>query len=330
MRRREFTIGLALAAAFRTVRAQEPAKQHRIAIVITAGPVALISETGNRFWRAFFEELRRLGHVERQNLTVERYSGEGRPEGYVDLVREVVGANPDAIVANTAIALAARTVAGTVPIVWVGADPIRSGLVTSLARPGGNLTGVAIDAGIEIWGKRLQILKETVPAASKVAVLATPTAWETGDGVGLREASQRLGISMIGMLFQEATSGEVERLFAEFAQQRPNAIIVSAAPEFLPYHQLIIELAEKNRLPAMYPWRDYVEAGGLIAYAGDFGELGRRTADDVHEILNGANPGEIPIYQATKFELVVNLKAAKMIGLTIPPALLARADEMIE
>ena len=172
MRRRDFTVGLLLAATVRTVRAQERAKQHRIAIVIPAGPVAVISETGHRFWQAFFEELRRLGDVEGQNLTVERYSGEGRPEGYADLAREVVSRNPDVIVAVTnAVARAVRAATGTIPIVWMGVDPIRAGFATSLARPGGNITGVNVDAGDEIWGKRLQILKEAVPSASKVAFL---------------------------------------------------------------------------------------------------------------------------------------------------------------
>jgi putative ABC transport system substrate-binding protein len=330
MRRRDFTVGLLLAGGTQTVRAQERGKQHRIAIVITAASTTQITGTGDPFWHAFFEELRRLGDVEGQTLTVERYSGEGRTEGYGDLLREVVSRNPDAIVANTATAQAARAASSTVPIVWIGADPIRAGLVTSLARPGGNITGVSVDAGIEIWGKRLQILTEAVPTASKIAVLATPTAWEIGDGVGLREAGQRLKISLTAILLQEASQSEVRRLFAELAQQRPDAIMVSAAPEFSQYRQLIVELAEKNRLPAAYPWRDYVEVGGLMAYSADWGELGRRMADDVHEVLNGAKPGDIPIYQPTKFELVVNLKAAQAMGLKVPPSLLARADEVIE
>jgi putative ABC transport system substrate-binding protein len=326
MRRRDFTAGLLLASV-PGVRAQGQTKQHRIAIAIPAGPVALISETGPPFWRAILEQLRRLGDVEGQNLTVERYSAEGRTAGLGDLAREVVNRNPDVIVAATAAAQAVRTANATIPIVWVGADPIRAGLVTSLARPGGN---ISVDAGIEIWGKRLQILKEAVPAASKVAVLATPTAWESGDGKGLRQTSQRLEISLIAKLLQAATPPEYQRAFAEIAQEQPDAICISAAGELLPYRQLIVELVENSRLPAIYPWRDYVEVGGLMAYAGDWGELGRRVADDVHEILNGAKPGDIPIYQPTKFEFLINLKAAKAIGLTISPSLLALADEVIE
>jgi putative tryptophan/tyrosine transport system substrate-binding protein len=330
MRRRNFTIGLLLATATRSVRAQEPAK-HRIA-VIAAGPVARIHDPGIPLFRVFLEELRRLGDVEGQNLTVEGYSGGGRPEGFADLAREVVSRNPDVIVASTnPVALAVRAATGTIPIVWIGAEPIRYGLATSLARPGGNLTGVTIDAGIEVFGKYLQILKEAVPSASKVAFLGMRTPYyEQQFQQPVREISQRLEISLIDMLVQESTPSEIERVFAEIAKDRPDAIIVSAMGNLAAHRRLIVELVEKSRLPALYLSREYVEAGGLMAYAGDFGELGRRMADDVHQILNGTRPGDIPIYQPTKFDLVINLKAAKALGLTIPPILLAGADEVIE
>jgi putative ABC transport system substrate-binding protein len=310
--------------------AQERAKQHRIAIVIPAGPVASIDDPGRLLYRAFWEELRRLGDVEGKNLTVERYSGEGRPEGYADLAREVVSRNPDVIVAGTnPIALAARAASGTIPIVWIGGDPIRDGLATSLAHPGGNITGVSVYVGVEIWGKRLQILKEAVPSASRVAFLEIRTDSAANEGQ-LQEAGQRLGISLIDMPLQESTPSEYRRVFSEIAQERPDAMIVSSDGALVPYRQLIVELAEKSRLPAMYPWGYHTEVGGLMAYESDLRELGRRMADDVHKIFNGAKPGDIPIYQPTKFELVINLKAAKALGLTIPPALLASADEVIE
>ena len=209
MRRRDFTIGLLLAGAVRPVRAQEQAKQHRIAVIIPTGPVALISDTGRRYWPAFFAELRRQGEVEGQNLTVERYSGEGRPESLAPLAREVVDRNPEVIIATTnPIALAAHAASGTIPIVWIGAEPIRVGLATSLARPGGNITGVSVDAGYaEMWGKRLQILMEAVPSASKVAYLTMRWEWEaTGQ---LREASRQMQISLIGMPLNELNSVRV-------------------------------------------------------------------------------------------------------------------------
>ena len=329
MRRRDFAIALALAGAARTAWALEPAKQHRIAI-IAAGPVARIHDPGVRAFQAFFEELRRLGDVEGHNLTVDGYSGGERPERYADVAREVVNQNPDVIVASTdPIARAVRAAAGTIPIVWIGGDPIQAGFATSLAHPGGNITGATVYAGTEIWGKRLQLLKEAVPTASKAAYLTTRMS-QAPEGQQLLEAGQRLQISVIELPIEEATSAAIQRAFSEIAQQQADAVIVNSIGALITHCQLIVELAEKNHLPAIYPWRDYMEAGGLMAYASDDRELWRRMADDVHQILNGAKPGDIPIYQPTKFELLINLRAAKALDLTISPALLARADEVIE
>jgi putative ABC transport system substrate-binding protein len=273
--------------------------------------------------------LRRLGDVEGQNLTIERYSGEGRREAYADLAREVVGENPEAIVAHTnPVAKALRAASSTMPIVWIGVDGIRSGIATSLARPGSNITGVNL-YDYEIWGKRLQILKEAVPSASKIAFLLPRGTWEL-NGQRLREMSRRLEISLVGMPLAESTPSEYQRVFAEIVPDRPDAIIVHDIGDLVPYRQLIIDLVEKSRMPAMYGYREFVEAGGLMAYEADLGEAGRRLADDLHQILNGANPGDIPIYQSTRFALVINLKAAHAIGLAIPAGLLGRADDVIE
>jgi putative tryptophan/tyrosine transport system substrate-binding protein len=232
------------------------------------------------------------------------------------------------IAVTHAVAQAVRPVTGTTPIVWIGGDPMLAALATSLARPAGNVTGVTVFAGAEIFGKRLQLLKEAVPAASKVAWLTTRTS--AGNDEQLHEAGRRLGISVIDMELQEATPSELERLFADMARERPDAIVVNSHGDLLAHRQLIVELAEKNRLPAIYPWREYTEAGGLMAYTTDLVELSRRMANDVHQILNGAKPGDIPIYQPTKYEFLINLKAANALGLTIPPALLDQADEVIE
>ena len=172
------------------------------------------------------------------------------------------------------------------------------------------------------------MLKEAVPSASKVLFLTTRTV--VGNEQIFQEAGRRLQISVILTPLQESTPSEIQGTFAEIAQEKPDAIMVSDIGDLIPYRRLIVELAERSRLPAMYPWREYVKAGGLMAYAGDFDELGRRMADDVHEILKGAKPGEIPIYQPTKFELIINLKAARELGLTIPPTLLGTASEVIE
>jgi putative tryptophan/tyrosine transport system substrate-binding protein len=334
MKRREFIalLGVAPAAWPLTARAQQPAAKHRIAIFHPAIPTALLTETGGgSAWRAFFAELRRLGYVEGENLIVERYSAEGHHERYADFAREIVSRNPDLIVTGTNPVVIAFTAAtSTIPVVAFMLDPLKAGLVTSLNRPGGNLTGITLDAGIEIWGKRLQTLKEAIPSTAKVAFVGMRDGWEGSSGQVLRDAAGRLGISLVFMLPQQGTPPEIERVFAAMEKQRPDAVLVSGEGDLYAHRQLIAALALKNRLPAMCPYRDYVEAGGLMAYAVDLAELLRRMADDVHKILKGAKPGDIPIYQPTKFELLINRKTAKALGLTLSPALLARAAEIIE
>jgi putative ABC transport system substrate-binding protein len=332
MRRREFTAGMLLAAVPWSARAQQRATQHRIAIFHPAIPTTLLTETGGgTAWRAFFSELRRLGYVEGENLIIERYSAEGHHERYANLAREIVTGSPDLIITGTnPVVIAFKATTNTIPIVAFMLDPLKAGLVTNLAKPGGNLTGITLDAGIEIWGKRLEILKEAVPSTAKAAFLGMRDGWEGSFGQFLRDAGGRLGISLISMLPQQGTRSEIERVFADMAQQRPDAVLVSGEGDLYAHRQLIAELARKNHLPAMCPYRDYVDAGGLMAYTVDLAELLRRLADDVHKILHGAKPGDIPIYQATTFQLLINLKTAKALSLTLPPALLARADEMIE
>ena len=254
MRRRDLTLGLLLATAVGTVRAQVPTKQHRIAI-ITTQPVANIDDPTIPVFRAFFEELRRLGDVEGPNLAIERYSGGGRPAVYPDLAREVVARSPDVIVAiGNPITHAVRAATGTIPIVWIGPDPIQAGFATSFARPGSNITGVSMfDA--EFNAKRLQILKEAAPSASKVALLTMRRTWEASRQAyqpAYQQASQRLQISLMLMLLQEATPSEIQHGFAEIAPDPPDAIMVADIGELIPYRQLIVELVEKSRLPAMY------------------------------------------------------------------------------
>jgi len=334
MQRRDFIALLGGAAATwpLAARAQRSATQHRIAIFHPAIPTTHITETGGgSAWRAFFSELRRLGYIEGENLIIERYSAEGHHERYADLAREIVTRNPDLIVTGTnPVVIAVTAATSTIPVVAFMLDPLKAGLVTSLAQPGGNLTGITLDAGIEIWEKRLQILKEAIPSTAKAAFLGMRGGWEGSSEQVVRDASDRLGISLVWTLPEKGTASEIERAFAAMGQQRPDAVLVSGEGDLYAHRQLIVELAEKNRLPVMCPYRDYVEAGGLMAYAVDLAELLKRMADNVHQILKGTKPGDIPIYQPTKFELMVNLKTAKALGLTLPPALLARAAEVIE
>jgi putative ABC transport system substrate-binding protein len=325
-------LGGAAAAWPVAARTQQPATQHRIAIFHPAIPTTLITETGGgSAWRAFFAELRRLGYIEGENLIIERYSAEGHHERYADLAREIVTRNPDLIVTGTnPVVIVFKAATSTIPVVAFMLDPLKAGLVTSLARPGGNLTGITLDAGIEIWGKRLEMLKEAIPSTARAAFLGMREGWEGSSGQVLRDAGSQLGISLVFMLPQKGTPSEIERVFAAMEQQRPDAVLVSGEGDLYAHRQLIVELAEKNRLPAMCPYRDYVEAGGLMAYTVDLAELLRRMAVNVHQILKGAKPGDIPIYQPTKFELLINLKTARALGLTLPLALLARAAEVIE
>ncbi|HKU05866.1 MAG TPA: ABC transporter substrate-binding protein [Bradyrhizobium sp.] len=304
----------------------------RIALFHPAIPVALLTETGGgTAWRAFFSELRRLGHFEGQNLLIERYSAEGHHDRYADMARQIVDRNPDLIVTGTnPVVVAFKAATSTIPIVAFMIDPLKAGLVASLARPGGNVTGITLDPGIEIWGKRLELLKEAIPSMTRTAFLGMREGWDGSFGQAMRDVASRLGISLVSMLPNAGTTSEIERVFAEMAERRPDAVLVTGEGDLYANRQLIAELARKYRLPMMCPYRDYVDAGGLMAYTVDLAELLRRMAHDVHQILNGTKPGEIPVYQPTKFDLLINGKTAKALGLTLPPALLSRADEMID
>ena len=332
MKRRQFTAGLLVAALPWTARAQQRATRPRIAVFHPAIPVSLLTEAGGgTAWRAFFAELRRLGYLEGENLAIERWSADGHHERYADLAREIVASGPDLIVTGTnPVVMAFQATGTTIPMVAFMLDPVKAGLVPNLAKPGGHLTGITLDAGIEIWGKRLEVLKEAVPSTTRAVFLGMREGWEGSFGQFLRDAASRLGISLTSTLPQNGTAAEIERVFAEMGQQRPDAVLVSGEGDLYANRQLIAELTRKNRLPAMSPYRDYVDAGALMAYTVDLAELLRRMADDVHKILRGARPGDIPIYQATTFRLLINLGTAKALGLTLPPALLARADEVIE
>src|SRR6516164_5816591 len=332
MRRRDFIKVIAGSAVVwpLAAQAQKSPEMHRLAIVHPSNPVAELTETGNRGYVAFFKELRQLGYVEGQNIAVERFSGEGRTEHYDS---KVVGRNPDLILTHTSrLVLNFKAATTTIPIVGLMADPVRFGIVESLARPGGNITGVSTDAGLEIWGKRLDLLREAVPGISKVGYLASRGVWESPIAMeALQGAAERMGISLIGPPLEGTLQKqEYRRVFEGFAQGHPDALIVGDQAENLTSRQIIIELAAKSGLPTLYPYREQAEAGGLMAYAPEQLDLFRRAAGCVSEILNGAKPSDIPVYLASKFELVINLKTAKMLGLTISPTLLATADEVID
>jgi putative ABC transport system substrate-binding protein len=313
-------------------RAQQPARMKRIAVVTPATKVSEVSLSGRPYYRAFFEELTRLGYVEGQNLGVERYSGEGQPERYADLAREVVNTLPDLILAAGAhLSLDFKMATTTIPIATVMFDPVALGLVTSIARPGGNITGVTIAGGFEIIGKRMGLLGEAIPKMSVVGYLTSRRYWEDTRGAAAREVANKAGISLKAVLLDNGfNEAEYQRVFRPVEQDQADAFMVSEEPEHVTYRSTIVELAAKGRTPAIYPFREFVEVGGLMAYSINQEDMYRRLANLIDTILKGANPGEIPFYQPTKFDLSINLNTAKALGLEMPAMLLARADEVIE
>jgi ABC-type uncharacterized transport system substrate-binding protein len=337
MRRRDLVAGAAIPAALGVAAplralAQTPSPRRRIALVHSGIPADQLTEASPTFWvRRFFAELRARGYAEGSNLTVYRYSAEGRPERYAGLANDVAANRPDLIITNqNSLVKAIGRATPTIPIVAIIGDPVGSGLVASLAHPGGNITGVSVDAGVEIYGKRLQILKEAFPTIDTIAYLALPAEWHGAIGQAMLAVGKELGISILSATPSEATGDSLHAAVAEAIRRGSNAVIVGGSGDFLAHRQLIVDLVNRGRLAAIYPYRDYAEVGGLIAYAPELGDLARHLADNVDRILRGASPGNLPIYQASKFELVVNLKTAGELGLTVPQSLLARADEVIE
>jgi putative ABC transport system substrate-binding protein len=326
--RRAFIGALAggLLAAPRASEAQQPAKIARLGI-LGAGSAA-----GVRL-EAFVQGLRDLGYVEGRNLVIEYRNHEGKEERLPALAAELVALKVDVILAvSTLPALAAKEVTWTLPIVFAAAaDPVTSGLVTSLARPGGNVTGMSAVAP-ELVGKCLELLKQAVPGVSRVAILWQPGAPdERTDKDMLKEAevaSRTLGVRLQAVKARRPE--DVERAFSDVSKARAGALIVLTSVMFINERRRLVDLAAKNRLPTVYPQRDFVDVGGLMSYGPNGPDLFRRAATLVDKVLRGAKPGDLPIEQPTKFELVINLKTAKALGLTIPPSLLGRADEVIQ
>jgi putative ABC transport system substrate-binding protein len=317
------------AATTQAATAEEPTKTYRLAIARVAFPVAELQR--QRIFRVFLEELRRLGYVEGKNLVIGWYSAEGHMERYPQVVLEVVQWNPDLILGGPiSLMQAFQKVTRTIPIVGVVVDPVGAGLAASLARPGGNITGVSQDAGVELMGKYLEILKEVVPSASKFAYLGPIFRWDA-ERSALLDAARRLGVSLVGVPVDSPfTESEFRRAFATIVQERVDALMVGNAGQFAPSSRLIVELVGQNRLPAIYPYSNYIDAGGLLAYALDYDGLYTQLAHQADQIFKGAKPGDIPIQQETTYRLTINIKTAQGLGLTIPQSLLARADEVIE
>ena len=336
MRRREFLAGGLSVVAGVSRAAAQPATLRRLAIFSLGEPAALMHEKSeNRYYRALFAELRRLGYVEGQNLTIERYGKEKNVSGPAALVAEVVRQNPDVVYVLGPGGLIFKRETTTLPIVAMTGDPVATGLVQSLARPGGNITGVSVDAGPSIHGKRIALLREIYPAMSKLAFVALKAVskadWEAAQLGAVRAAAEAARIDLAVIPVELPTSEAAYRDgVAQAVREGANAVMVGDSPDAMVNRRLIAGLIGAAGLPAMYPFPDFVEAGGLIAYSYDLVELNKRVANIIDAILRGKNAGEIPYYQATKFELSINLKTAMALGLAVPATLLAVADNVIE
>jgi len=327
---------LALLAAPVPSDAQQPGKVFRIGYLgVSMAGYDLDARNcpikGSPLWQAFMAGLREHGYLPGQNLVIECRWTESREERARAVAAELVSLKADLLVAFSSTNVrAAKQATTTLPIVMVGViHPVERGLVASLARPGGNVTGPSEDAGPQITGKRLELLKEAVPTASRVAVLGylveTPEPIDRAD----REATARaLNVALQNYGFRDPE--KLEGIFAEMTKAGVQALLVQPHPMIAVHGSRIVDLAAKSGLPAMYPFKDLVEVGGLMAYDVDRSAIFRRLGGYVDKILKGANPGDFPVEQPTKFDLVINLKTAKALGLTIPPALLMRADHVIE
>jgi ABC-type uncharacterized transport system substrate-binding protein len=325
MDRRAFLAVVAAGVVARpaVARTQQPARIHRLGILsLRSGP----DETDE----ALIQGLRELGHVEGRSIAIEyRWAG-GKPERLPEMAAELVRLKVDLIVTQgTLPSEAAKRATTSLPIVFVGmGDPVGSGLVASFGRPGGNLTGLTI-LSTELAGKRLHLLHELLPRANRVAVLAHRPASPTPILIReLRAAAQQFGIQITAQEID--TAADLSSAFAAIQRERAQALIVQQNPITTENARRIADLAAQHRLPAIYYRRDFVEAGGLMSYGTDGTAVYRRAATYVDKVLKGAKPADLPVKQPTKFEFVINLKAAKALGLTIPPALLVRADQVIQ
>jgi len=316
-----------LLAAPLTAEAQQAGEVARIGYLGAGGAVS------RHLREAFLQGLRDLGYVEGRNVVIEYRFSEGRNEQLPALVTQLVALKVDVIVAGSTLhTLATKQATTTLPIVFTSVgDPVASGFVTSLARPGGNITGLSTLVP-ELVGKCLEQLKQAVPGVSRVSVLRQPGALgERTEQDFLKEAevaARALGVQL--QVVEARRPAEFDRAFSDMTRARAGALTVLPTTMFVSERRRLVDLAIKNRLPAVFPYREFVEAGGLMAYGPNLADLFRRAATYVDKILKGAKPADLPVEQPTKFELIINLKTAKALGLTIPPSLLQRADQVIE
>jgi putative tryptophan/tyrosine transport system substrate-binding protein len=330
-RRKFITLLGGAAAAWLHATDSQSSKVHRIALVFTDSPVAVMAgpEPVHPAARTFLHTLRALDYVEGQNLILERRSAEGRYERYREIFADLVRLNVDVIVTySTEMAQEAKAVTSTVPIVAVGAaNPVESGLVNSLARPGGNITGLTYFVGPEMEAKRLQLLKDTLPGVIRVGYLSTIEDWEAPEAKNVRAAAQMLGLTIV---LAAHTPTEYGDAFALLDGGGIDALFCNAGGYQFANRKLIVDFARKTRLPDIHSFREAVQVGALMSYGVSLTDLYRRAATYVDKILKAAKPADLPVEQPIKFDLVINLKTAKALGIKISDNVLSIADEIIE
>jgi putative tryptophan/tyrosine transport system substrate-binding protein len=326
MRRRDFTTGLILAAAARSARAQQPT----MPVIGLLSPGSPEDAAAVSYVAAFRQGLAAAGYAEGRNVAIEYRWARGEYDRFPALAADLVAAKVPVVFAGAInSALAAKAATATVPIVFVvGTDPIASGLVTSLSRPGGNLTGAAVMLG-ELWPKRLQLLHELLPQAGTIGVLINPENRNAASNTRTIEAAAKsLGLSL--EVLEARTEREIDAAFGPMQQHRLDALLIGDDPFFGGHGPQLIGLATRYRLPTIYPYRAHVALGGLLSYGASIASMYRLAGEYTARILNGAKPGDLPVQQPTEFDLVINLKTAGTLGLTVPQALLAQAVEVIE
>jgi len=320
-------MGLGLFAAALAAPAQPTAKTYRLGRLYWGSPPLTQMDVASQ--SAFLERLRALGYREGDNLIIERRFGDGQPDRLREAARELAQSNVDAIFTTGDEAIrAAKEATETIPIIMMACDAVESGLIQSLARPGGNITGITCVSG-DLGAKRVEILRELIGNYSRLAVLYNPRDPHTRNQVaGVQMAVRQWAVET--QLFGVANPTELEAAFSEMARKRTDSLLVVGDSFTVMHRSTITQLAAKHGLPAVYAFKEFVDAGGLAAYGPNLIEVLHVAAGHVDRVFRGAKPADLPVEQPTKFELIINLKTAKALGLTIPPSLLLRADRVIE
>lgn len=328
MKRRDFLWTCALWPL--TAQAQQAARKRRLTILLPSVP----NSDAAFLYELFFRELGRQGFKEGESVDIDRVYGNNETGDYLNLAKDVARAGPDAIfVVGGPLTSQLKSATQTIPIISAVADPVAIGLVSSLARPGGNITGVTVDGGLQIYGKRLQLLGELVHNLKRVGYVASSANWDRATGLAARAAAERAGVALahidVGTTFNQTG---YEAAFSSTAANGVDGLLISDEAEHSGSRRALIPIVERLGRPAIYPFRSLVQAtaGGLMAYSVDFGEVYKNAAMQVADVLRGKNPADMPFVQPVKFKLILNIVAARRIGIEIPVSLLASADEVIE